>query len=73
MEGWSRGALGTDRTGASVLLPGATVIDYRAEMRLASAVLFWTMRNARGERYSVIPGVFMTQGQRYGVRWEFTN
>jgi hypothetical protein len=73
LEGWSRGALGTDSTGVPVLLAGATVIDYRLEMRLLGAALFWTMRNARGERYSVIPGVHASQAQRYGVRWEFTN
>jgi hypothetical protein len=74
MEGWSHGALGADRTGAPILLPGSTVFDWRAEMRLVSAVLFWTVRNARGTQYSVIPGVPVTQaGQRYGVRWEFTN
>ena len=73
MEGWSRGALGADQAGAPLLLRGATVLDYRIEMRLVSAALFWTFRNARSERFSVIPGVDATQGQRYGVRWEFTN
>jgi hypothetical protein len=73
MEGWSRGALGADQTGAPLLLRGATVLDYRVEMRLVSAALFWTFRNARSERFSVIPGVDASQGQRYGVRWEFTN
>jgi hypothetical protein len=73
MEGWSRGALGADSTGAPVLLAGATVIAYRVEMRLLGAALFWTMQNARGERYSIIPGVHASEAQRYGVRWEFTN
>ncbi len=73
MEGWSHGALGAQANGDPVLLAGATVFDYRAEMRLVGAALFWEYRNARAERYSVIPGVSMSQGQRYGVRWEFTN
>jgi hypothetical protein len=73
MEGWSHGALGADRSGTPLFLGGATVLDYRIEMRLLSAALFWTLRNARGERYQVIPGVHPSQGQRYGVRWEFTN
>ncbi len=73
MEGWGRGALGADQTGAVVPLGGATIFDWRAEMRLVSAVLFWTMRNARGSLYYLIPGVPEPQGQRYGVRWEFTN
>ena len=73
-ESWSHGALGVDQTGAEVRLPGAVVFDARIEIRLVNAALFWTLRNARGEMYSVIPGVPMqTPGQRYGIRWEFTN
>ncbi len=50
------------------------MFDWRIEIKLVNAALFWTLRNARGEQYSVIPGVQMqTPGQRYGVRWEFTN
>jgi hypothetical protein len=74
MEGWGHGALGADQDGAPIRLPGATVFDWRAELRLLGAALFWTVRNARGERYAVLPGVPVAQaGQRYGVRWEFTN
>ncbi|MFI5038215.1 MAG: hypothetical protein ACHP93_07020, partial [Solirubrobacterales bacterium] len=58
----------------SLLLKGATILDYRVELRLLNAALFWSIRNARGERYSVIPGLNMPVGnQTYGVRWEFTN
>lgn len=74
MEGWSRGALGTDSSGAPVVLKGATTVDYRVELRLLGAALYWTLRNANVERYYVVPGVFMPRAiQRYGVRWEFTN
>ncbi len=74
MEGWSRGAWGADASGAPMLLKGATVIDYRVELRLLNAALYWTIRNGRGERYSVLPGLPMpVGGQSYGVRWEFTN
>ena len=74
MEGWGRGALGADAGGNPILLKGATIIDYRVEMRLLNAALFWTIRNARGERYSVVPGLPMPVGnQSYGVRWEFSN
>ena len=77
MEGWGRGAWGADSAGASggpYLLKGATILDYRVELRLLNAALFWSIRNARGERYSVIPGLNMPVGnQTYGVRWEFTN
>ena len=74
MEGWSRGAWGADSAGAPLLLKGATILDYRVELRLLNAALFWSIRNARGERYSVIPGLNMPVGnQTYGVRWEFTN
>jgi len=74
MEGWSRGALGADSSGAPILLKGATIVDYRVELRLLNAALFWTIRNARGERYSVVPGLSMPVGnQSYGVRWEFSN
>jgi hypothetical protein len=74
LEGWSRGALGLDGAGSPVLLRGATVVDWRLELRLLGAALFWTFRNAEIERYSVVPGVFMPRlMQRYGVRWEFTN
>ena len=74
MEGWGRGALGADAAGNPILLKGATIIDYRVEMRLLNAALFWTIRNARGERYSVLPGLPMPVGnQSYGVRWEFSN
>jgi hypothetical protein len=74
MEGWGRGALGADGSGAPILLKGATILDYRIELRLLNAALYWTIRNARGERYSVLPGLSMpVGGQSYGVRWEFTN
>ena len=74
MEGWSRGALGADSSGAPLLLKGATIIDYRLELRLLNAALYWTIRNARGERYAVLPGLSMPVGnQSYGVRWEFSN
>jgi hypothetical protein len=76
MEGWSRGALADSggAPGASMLLKGATILDYRLELRLLNAALFWTIRNARGERYSVLPGLSMPLGkQSYGVRWEFSN
>jgi hypothetical protein len=74
MEGWGRGALGTDTTGAPIILKGATVVDYRLELRLLNAALFWTIRNGRGERYAILPGLPMPIGnQSYGVRWEFTN
>jgi hypothetical protein len=74
MEGWSRGAMGADSSGASLLLKGATVVDWRLEMRLLGAALYWTFRNAQGERYSLLPGLPMPRAkQRYGVRWEFTN
>ena len=75
MEGWSRGALGADASGTTpMLLKGATILDYRIELRLLNAALYWTIRNARGERYSVLPGLAMpVGGQSYGVRWEFTN
>ena len=74
MEGWSRGALGADSSGAPLLLKGATIIDYRLELRLLNAALYWTIRNARGERYGVLPGLSMPVGnQSYGVRWEFSN
>jgi hypothetical protein len=74
MEGWSRGALGADSSGTPILLKGATIIDYRFELRLLNAALYWTIRNARGERYSVLPGLSMPVGnQSYGVRWEFSN
>lgn len=74
MEGWGRGALGADSSGASILLKGATVVDWRIEMRLLGAALYWTIRNAQGERYSLLPGLRMpVSNQRYGVRWEFTN
>jgi hypothetical protein len=74
VEGWSRGALGVDSGGSPVLLKGATVLDWRLELRLLGAALFWTFRNADIERYYVVPGVFMPRVlQRYGVRWEFTN
>jgi hypothetical protein len=60
--------------GAPLLLKGATILDYRVELRLLNAALFWSIRNARGERYSVLPGLNMPVGnQTYGVRWEFTN
>lgn len=73
MEGWGRGAWG-DSSGVPMLLKGATVIDYRVELRLLNAALFWTIRNARGERYQILPGLPMpVGGQSYGVRWEFTN
>jgi len=74
MEGWGRGALGADASGAPLLLKGATILDYRVELRLLNAALFWSIRNARGERYSVLPGLAMPVGnQTYGVRWEFSN
>ena len=75
MEGWGRGALGVDTaTGAPIILKGATVVDYRLELRLLNAALFWTIRNARGERYATLPGLPMPVGnQSYGVRWEFSN
>jgi hypothetical protein len=74
LEGWSRGALGADEAGAPVVLKGATAFDWRLELRLLGAALFWTFRNAGVERYYVVPGVFMPRiVQRYGVRWEFTN
>jgi len=74
VESWSHGAMGVDGSGAPVRLPGAMVFDWRAEMRLLGAALFWTLRNARNEQYALIPGVPMPPvAQRYGVRWEFTN
>lgn len=74
VESWSHGAVGVDALGNPVHLPGAVVMDWRAELRLLGAALFWTLRNAGNEHYIVIPGVKMqTPGQRYGVRWEFTN
>jgi hypothetical protein len=74
MEGWGRGALGADASGIPILLKGATILDYRIELRLLNAALYWTIRNGRGERYSVLPGLAMpVGGQSYGVRWEFTN
>jgi hypothetical protein len=74
MEGWSRGALGADSVGAPIVLKGATVLDWRIEMRLVGAVIYWSLRNGRAERYALLPGLSMPRTlQRYGVRWEFTN
>ncbi|HXY20366.1 MAG TPA: hypothetical protein VEH83_10265 [Gemmatimonadales bacterium] len=74
VESWSHGAMGVDANNLPVRLPGAVVFDYRAEMRLLGAALFWTIRNARDEHYALVPGVPMPPpAQRYGVRWEFTN
>ncbi len=74
MEGWSRGAYGADTLGNPLLLKGATVVDWRLEMRLLGAALFWSFANAQAERYSILPGLSMPRAkQRYGVRWEFTN
>lgn len=74
LEGWSRGVAGVDSSGADLRLEGATTVDYLLEVRLVGAVLFWTLRNAQIEQYSVVPGFEMPRGlQRFGVRWEFTN
>jgi hypothetical protein len=74
MEGWSHGAVGIDSAGATIPLPGATVLDGRLELRLVNAAIYWTVRNMRGEHYDLVPGVLMPRVlQRYGVRWEFTN
>ena len=74
VEAWSHGAMGVDGSGNPIRLPGAMVVDYRLEMRLLGAALFWTVRNSRSELYSLVPGVAMPHvAQRYGVRWEFTN
>jgi hypothetical protein len=73
MEAWGQGAIG-DSAGTPVVLPGATVIDYRIEMRLVNAALFWTIRNVQNQHYALVGGIRMpSAAQRYGVRWEFTN
>jgi TonB-dependent Receptor Plug Domain len=73
LEGWGRGAIG-DSSSVPIALQGATVVDFRLEIRLVSAALFWTLRNMRGERYALVPGIAMpSAAQRYGIRWEFTN
>ena len=73
-EAWSHGAAGVDGSGNPVRLPGAVVVEYRVQVKLVNAALFWTMRNALNEHYALVPGVQeQTPGQRYGIRWEFTN
>jgi hypothetical protein len=73
MEGWGRGTAG-DSAGTVLTLAGATYVDYRVELRLVKAAIFWTMRNAVNAHYSLISGIRMpSAAQRYGVRWEFTN
>jgi hypothetical protein len=74
LEGWGGGVAGRDESGAMIPLEGATVIEYLVEIRLAGAILFWTLRNPNSEFYSVVPGLQMPRAlQRWGVHWEFTN
>jgi hypothetical protein len=73
-EGWSDGVMGRDAAGAPIVLDGNGSVDWLVELRLLSAVIYWTLRNARVERYEVVPGAPMARAnQRYGIRWEFTN
>jgi len=73
-EGWSDGVMGTDSTGAPLLLDGHGTVDWLVELRLLSAVIYWSLGNSRVERYQTVPGAPMARaGQRYGVRWEFAN
>ena len=73
MEAWGRGVIG-DSAGTPIPLTGAAVLDYRLELRLVGATLYWTLRNALGERYAPVPGIQVPgAAQVYGVKWEFTN
>ena len=65
-SGWRGGAAerwAPTPAGRPLLLKGATILDYRVELRLLNAALFWSIRNARGERYSVLPGLNDAGGQ----------
>jgi hypothetical protein len=74
VEGWSDGVMGRDSGGTAIVLDGHGTVDWLVELRLLSAVLFWSLRNSQVERYEVVPGAPMARAnQRYGVRWEFTN
>jgi len=74
VEAWSDGVMGRDSVGAAIALDGHGTVDWLVELRLLSAVIYWTMRNSQVERYEVVPGALMARAnQRYGVRWEFTN
>ena len=73
-EGWSDGVMGADSTGATIPLDGHGAVDWLVEVRLLTAVIYWSLGNAQVERYQTIPGALMARAsQRYGVRWEFTN
>jgi hypothetical protein len=73
-EAWSDGVMGRDSAGAPIALDGHGTVDWLVELRLLSAVLFWSMRNSQVEVYELVPGALMARAnQRYGVRWEFTN
>ncbi len=74
VESWSHGTFGLDSSGAEYRLPGAVVVDWRLELRLLGAAIYWTMRNSQAERSWLLPGLSLPRiKQRYGVRWEFTN
>ena len=64
VEAWSDGVMGADsrRHGRSPL-DGHGTVDWLVELRLLSAVLFWTLRNSQVERYEVVPGALMARAQ----------
>jgi hypothetical protein len=73
-EGWGDGMMGADSTGAPLALDGHGTVDWLVELRLLSAVIYWSLGNSQLERYQTVPGALLARaGQRYGVRWEFAN
>jgi hypothetical protein len=77
-ETWSgpgrAGVLRTSTGAEALTLPGATFIDFNAQIRVAGVTFFWTNRNARAFHGGYVPDVgYPSTYQVYGVRWQFTN
>lgn len=74
IEGWAAGTLGTDATGAPVVLPDAHFARSLVQMEIGSLTFFWDARNILGSARAYVPGfVIPSYTSSFGIRWEFLN
>ncbi|MGE5092134.1 MAG: TonB-dependent receptor [Bacillota bacterium] len=74
VEGWATGTLGTDATGAPVVLPNAHFLRSLVQMEIGSLTFFWDARNILGSARTYVPGfVIPSYNSAFGIRWEFLN
>lgn len=74
LENWSTGIIGTDATGAPVVLPSATFFRTLIQLRLGNLVFYVDQINLSRSIKSYVPGIAIPSlGNSIGFRWDFLN